>query len=388
VKGYSEWFFDAVSTARMSARGEPDLPTPCDERPSLTRAQGDQIMYSRNVHHSCITLASLVVLAGCTSPASTSVSSAEMPPRGLAGRSGIALNGIALNGIALNGIALNGIALNGIALNGIALNGVDPAGSDNNGLAPGEGSNGLAMNGLGAAGFAAPEFAAWFAKDPPYSDMVMKYVARCALPENGTLAYTDGASGTAYQWAGTLGLTPVWASGEAIPTGEQETFSACLAAHVNGLGRHVQISIRGYLAAGTAIPVTEAEAATFGFHEAVFVGNVFDGTGVGVALEADSFDPAVTTPRGCAAEFGVPQLCLPMVPLGSSVDLCTAGDDGVTWSDCVVSTNAGPRHFKPVQTFLQASDVYHCGDGVCQFTENSATCPADCADPAQAPAAP
>jgi hypothetical protein len=157
---------------------------------------------------------------------------------------------------------------------------------------------------------------------------------------------------------------------------------------VNGLGKHVQISVRGFLADGAAIPVTETEAAMFGFHEAAFVGNLFDGTGVGVALEADSYDPAVTTPRGCAAEFGVQQLCLPMVPLGRSAELCTVGSDGVTWSDCVVSTNAGPRHFKPVQTFLQASDVYRCGDGVCQFTENADTCPADCAPPAGAPATP
>jgi hypothetical protein len=147
---------------------------------------------------------------------------------------------------------------------------------------------------------------------------------------------------------------------------------------VNGLGRHVNISVRGYLAGGDPIPVTAAEAAGWRNREACFFGNLFDGTGVWNALEPDLLDPLVSTPRGCAAEFGVAQDCPPMMRAGMCADVCTAGPDGITWADCAV----GGVHFRPLAVVLQDSDVYRCGNGLCQsVTEDEMTCPADCAPP-------
>ncbi len=288
-----------------------------------------------------------------------------------------------------NGIVENGIVENGIVENGIVENGLTATGTLTNGLAPGAGSNGLAVNGLTAAGTSAPEFAAWFETDTAYSDMVMRYVAKCALPEGTSLSYT-ALGGTVYSWPGALGVAPAWSGGAAIGDAEQQLVSACLAAHVNGEGQHVTISVRGYLESGATIAVTADEDAGWTFREACFFGNLFTHSGVYDGLMPDSLDPLVSTPRGCAAEFGVPGSCPPMVQAGICADLCTLGPDGTTWGDCRVTRPDGAVvHFRPVQTFLRAADVYRCGDGVCQsLTENATTCPADCAPPPPPPPAP
>jgi hypothetical protein len=272
-------------------------------------------------------------------------------------------------------VAENGIAMNGIAMNGIAMNGLDPV-AVGNGLAPGPGSNGLAVNGLTQEALATPEFAAWFAIDPAYSATVMTYVARCALGPDRTLVYSSGEA--SWAWTGVLSVAPLWATGVAIGTGEQQLVSACLAAHVNSLGQHVSISVRGYLESGEPIPVTVEEAAGWTHREACFFGNLFDGSGAWNALEPDLLAPVISTPRGCAAEFGVPQSCPPMMQAGSCADVCTVGADGVTWSDCAVNE----VHYRPLRVLLQDSDVWVCGDGLCQsVTENELTCAADCAPP-------
>ncbi|HSN90359.1 MAG TPA: hypothetical protein VLS93_03950 [Anaeromyxobacteraceae bacterium] len=316
-------------------------------------------------HVGAASAALLVFLLGCGGP----IAPAEpLSPRGL----------VSSNLVAQNGIAINGIAINGIAINGIAINGLE--GGPTNGLAPGAGSNGLAVNGLTQEALATPEFQAWFAIDPAYSSSVMTYLVRCALGPEKTLVYSHGEA--SYAWTGTLAVAPVWATGIAIEPAEQQLVSACLAAHVNGLGQHVDISVRGYLADGTTIPVTDAEAAGWTNREACFFGNLFDGTGVWDALEPDLLDPVISTPRGCAAEFGVAQSCPPMMQAGMCADICAVGPDGVTWNDCAVNG----IHYRPLRVFLQASDVYRCGDGVCQsVTENGTTCAADCSPPPATP---
>jgi hypothetical protein len=269
----------------------------------------------------------------------------------------------------------NLVAENGIAMNGIAMNGLEGE-AVGNGLAPGSGSNGLAVNGLTQEALAAPEFEAWFAIDPGYSSTVMTYLVRCALGADRTLVYSYGEA--SHAWTGNLAVAPVWAAGASIGEAEQELVSACLAAHVNGLGQHVDISVRGYLESGELIPVTAEEAIGWTHREACFFGNLFDGTGVWNALDPDLLSPVLSTPRGCAAEFGVAQSCPPMMQAGLCADVCTVGPDGVTWADCAVNG----VHYRPLRVFLQSSDVYLCGDGLCQsVTENELTCATDCAAP-------
>jgi hypothetical protein len=241
-----------------------------------------------------------------------------------------------------NGLVENGIFTNGIFTNGARLD---------NGLAFGAGTSGLAAGGLNGSALAQPAFAAWFDRDAGYSSMVMKYVVQCALPAGAELSYAR--AGETYTWRGGLGLAPQWSKGGAIPAAEQELVSACLAAHTNAFGKHVQISVRGYGPTGEAIPVAADEVAGWRFSEATYFGNLFDGSGVYVALSTDSLDPRVSTPRGCAAERGVPGSCGPMVQAGLAADRCTAGADGVTHASCSVNGRA----FRPVQVFLNAADV-------------------------------
>ncbi len=323
---------------------------------------------SRSTPVARLALLGILFAVGCSAPAPASVA---FKTSGLTTTNGIASNGIASNGIASNGIASNGIASNGIASNGIASNGMDT-----NGLAPGVGTNGLAENGLVDASFETSEFESWFAKDPTYSDMVMTYVVRCAVAEGQALSFTTGAA--SHSWSGTFGLAPQWAAGRPIPQAERELVSACLAAHVNGFGQHVSISVRGYRADGQPIPVTGDEAASYTFREACYFGDLFDGSGTFMALEPDSLDATVSTPRGCAAELGVETHCPPMAYAGSCADLCQAGPDGVTWSRCTVNDVT----YRPVRVFLSAASVNRCGDGVCAFPESSVNCPADCGAPA------
>jgi len=312
-------------------------------------------------HARAVGTALLVLLLGCGGPLAPIEPLEPLDPRGLSSSSLVAENGIAVNGIAVNGIAVNGL---------------DAAGGLTNGLAPGTGSNGLAVNGLTQEALAAPEFEAWFAIAPAYSASVMGYLVRCALGPERTLAYSHGEA--SYAWTGNLSVAPVWATGVSIGQAEQELVSACLAAHVNGLGQHVNISVRGYLADGQPIPVTAEEEAGWTSREACFFGNLFDGTGVWNALEPDLLDPTISTPRGCAAEFGSSRSCPPMVQAGTCAEVCTVGPDGATWADCAVNG----VHYRPLRVFLQASDVYRCGDGVCQsVTEDELTCAPDCAPP-------
>ncbi len=282
--------------------------------------------------------------------ASNGIASNGIASNGIASN-GIASNGIASNGIASNGIASNGIASNGIASNGIASNGIASNGIASNGLAPGAGTNGLAALGLSSAGLASPAFEAWFARDAAYGDMVMKYLAQCALPADATLSFAH--AGKTYAWTGVFDLAPAWSAGASISAAEQELVSACLAAHTNPQGKHVQISVRGYRADGSAIPVTREEAAGFTFREASYFGNLFDGSGVFVAPERDVMDPAVSTPRGCAAERGVPGACGSMGQAGMAADRCEVGADGATYGACSVNGRA----FRPLQVFLSESVV-------------------------------
>ncbi len=300
---------------------------------------------------------------------------AQTPPEPSVGLTSGALrshNGIASNGIASNGIASNGIASNGIASNGIASNGMLT-----NGLSPGDGTNGLADNGLVQASLDQQVFQDWFSKDETYGAMVMTYVARCGLPAGQSLTYTTATA--SYTFTGTLGLAPTWASGQAIPQAEQELMSACLAAHVNRFGQHVSISVRGYQADGTPIDVTSDERNNYTFDEACYFGNFFTGPGTFMAEGADSISRTeVSTPRGCAAENGVPTPCAPMVYTGSCADVCTLATDGTAeWVSCTADGVA----YRPIHVLLQQKTLNICGDGVCQATETSDSCPADCPPP-------
>jgi len=160
------------------------------------------------------------------------------------------------NGISANGISANGISANGISANGLA-------------------ANGLALNGLASA-----SFSAWFSTDPAASNMLMKYLVRCAVPAGESRSFTDSQTGTLYTWTGNLGLAPGWADGAPATLTEQQLITACLLAHVNQSGMNLPISVLGRDAQGTLIPYTRQELVMYSVHEACFFGNLFTPQGL------------------------------------------------------------------------------------------------------------
>ena len=98
---------------------------------------------------------------------------------------------------------------------------------------------------------------------------LLSYVARCALP--GDVAVIV-AGDDLHVFRGQFGLAPEWLDESLSPSG-QRWVSACLLAHVNALGEHVAISLRG--PHPNLEDVSSAERARFSVQEAAFYGNLF-----------------------------------------------------------------------------------------------------------------
>ncbi|MFP2927313.1 hypothetical protein ACLESO_19365 [Pyxidicoccus sp. 3LG] len=250
-----------------------------------------------------------------------------------------------------NGLSFNGLSFNGMSRNGLSF-------------------NGLSFNGLSTEGLSSSRFAEWFQTNPQLADMVMRYVVRCAVPAGQARSYWNPSTGRMHMWAGLLGLAPDWASGEQATTVEQQLVSACLAAHTTNTGNSMAISVLGVNGRGRPIPYTRSELSAFPAHEACFFGNLFTDEGVYVASDQGLLRGSQSSPRGCALSPGplqrVDDNCPPIVPLGSCDAHCELNLLKPYHSRC---TYKG-RQYRPVTTRLRAQDVFHCGDGVCQYTES------------------
>ena len=239
-----------------------------------------------------------------------------------------------------NGLSTNGLSTNGMSTNGLSTNGLS--------------TNGLSTNGLSTNGFST-----WFLSNPAsYSDMVMKYVVRCALPSSQSLTYTSG--GVSYTWEGVLGLAPGWAAGSAITGTEQQLISACLAAHANRYGVQMDISVRGYYANGAYIFVSESENSTYSAEEGCFFGNLFDGTGVFSAYGANS--PLVqankTSQRACAISGGQLGGCPPMVATAKTCqEICTGNSTYMSSYFEFTSCTWNAKSYKAISTRLSLAEI-------------------------------
>ena len=251
---------------------------------------------------------------------------------------------------------------NGMSTNGMSTNGMS--------------TNGLSTNGLSTGGLSTPAFATWFLLDPSFASTVMAYVARCAMPAGKTLSYTVG--GFTYGWVGVLGLAPTWSAGLPMPVAEQQLVSACLAAHANKYGVHVNISVRGYGADRTPIPVSAAEATSYPNDEGCFFGNLFDHTGVLSAYSYNSpmVNRGITSLRVCAVNDGHLGECAPMTTTGYSCqDLCTGGSPGtLAYQTCTW----GGVAYRPISVRLADAQIATCGDGICAPSESCSSCAVDC----------
>lgn len=264
--------------------------------------------------------------------------------------------------------------------NGFSPNGLNRNGLNRNGL----NRNGLNRNGLNRNGLASPDFAAWFDLDAPTGDMVMSYVVKCAVPDGETRTWTSPATGAAFTWAGALGLLPDWSAGSTMTAAEEQVLTACLAAHVNGYGVHVWIAIEGRAANGMQIPIGPTELADYPVREAAFFGNMVQDEGVFVCLDHPSWDAKTSSVRACAQgtqlEGTISLQCPPLVVTGACGAVCQADPTGIFYESCTYNGIT----YRPLATRLAESDIYACGDGVCQFTESCGAgadfdnCNADC----------
>jgi hypothetical protein len=261
----------------------------------------------------------------------------------------------------------NGISANGISANGISANGIS--------------ANGISANGLSTEGVSTADFATWFQSDPEQNDTLMRYMARCGVRQGQSISYTDPTTARGYTWEGLLGLTPGWAAGEAVTEAEQQLMTACLAAHVNKYGLHLPVSVLGQDAQGDALDYTQEELATFSRPEGCFFGNLFTGEGFFVGTDGSGLEATESTARACALmSSATPSACEPMAHVGACESLCTREGNQPYYTSCTWNG----RQYLPITTRLRPEEVYRCGDGVCQWTEQCGggttpdSCAADC----------
>jgi hypothetical protein len=286
-----------------------------------------------------VALAACLALAGC----------GPMTPAERAAEQGLkADNGLSMNGLAMNGLSMNGLSMNGLSMNGLSM-------------------NGLSMNGLSTTAFST-----WFNQNPVTTDVVMSYIVRCAVASGQTRTYTNASSGITYTWNGLFGLAPTWSGGNVPPVAEQQLITACLAAHVNKFGVHVPISVLGRDSKGVAIPLAANELTDYSAKEACFFGNVFADEGVFAAADHSAWALNKSSPRACGTDYKTSASttdCPPLYQAGACGTLCTLDSSKNFYKSC--SYNG--KTYLPITTRMLASEIYKCGDGICQLSESCGT---------------
>ncbi|WP_404365536.1 hypothetical protein ACIHQR_34885 [Corallococcus coralloides] len=254
-----------------------------------------------------------------------------------------------------NGLTVNGLTVNGLTVNGLTV-------------------NGLTVNGLSTQGFNE-----WFNQNADTAPMVMAYIVKCSVPEGQTRTFQSTTTGVKYTWPGALGLAPGWAAGKVATVAEQQAVSACLAAHANKYGLHIALSVLGRTADGAAIPYSAEELSQFSAKEACFFGNLFTNEGLFAARDRD-FSAAESTTRACGLSLTA-DACAPITNIGSCSQFCTKADPSQPYyTHCTYNGKTYPA----ITTRVQPTELFRCGDGVCQFTEHAGpgataeSCRADC----------
>jgi hypothetical protein len=244
-----------------------------------------------------------------------------------------------------NGLSLNGLSLNGLSLNGLSL-------------------NGLSLNGLSTT-----EFSRWFNGNPAGNNLLMRYMVRCAVPANETRSFTQPSTGVVYTWSGGLGLAPAWSSGAPATLAEQQTISACLAAHANNYGLNVSISVLGRDSNGVNIPYSSDELSLFSRRESCFFGNVFTNEGLFAGNDRSSLAEDESTSRPCGLKgYGALSnaACAQVKRIGQCEQYCSLDPSGTFYTACSING----AQYKPLTTRLRSQDIHRCGDGVCQQGES------------------
>lgn len=267
---------------------------------------------------------------------------------------------------------MNSLSMNGLSVNGLSV-------------------NGLSVNGLSVDGLMTSSFVDWFDSAPEAHDEVMRYLIRCAVPAGEVRTYTSPTTGLTRSWQGGLGVAPAWAQGTPATVVEQQVVSACLAAHVNTYGYNVPISVTGLKGDGLPLPYSTEEERAYGIREACYFGNLFTGEGIYAANDQPWLPAMLSTPRRCGwshKDSGLDPACPVMVRAGSCSQLhCKRTRSDPYFTECTYNGVT----YRPLTTRLRQTDIYACGDGICQISEKCGTgnsansCGADCGPCGNAP---
>jgi hypothetical protein len=125
------------------------------------------------------------------------------------------------------------------------------------------------------------------------------YIARCALPTGDSLVKAD-QNGVVYTFPGALGLAPQWKTG-ACNTSCQEIMSACLMAHVNTAGRHINLWLASPVAA-----LGLGRNFAYPIQESAFFGNLFVSPPKAYDCNGSDWDRGPVAGRVGADQVGAP----------------------------------------------------------------------------------
>jgi hypothetical protein len=148
--------------------------------------------------------------------------------------------------------------------------------------------------------------------------MTVEYLVRCALPAGHSITKRDQYN-VSYTYAGQIGVAPQWES-DACDGSCQEHISACLLAHVNTTGKHIDLWLDGDSPA-----VGWGRSASYPYQEGSFFGNVFVSPPKAYFCNGKDFNQAVVPGRLGAGQSGAPYTN----PFGGGAyckDHCAAAD--------------------------------------------------------------
>ncbi len=148
-------------------------------------------------------------------------------------------NALSVNALSVNALSVNALSVNALSVNALSVNG----------LALDQSSTNLA--------------------DTSDGRELLKYIARCALPQGIDLIAEVG--GQTYTFPGRLGLAPDWAD-HPLDAAGRRWMTACLLAHTNYFGITVPISLRGE---HPALVASADEQGIYPVPEAAFFGDLF-----------------------------------------------------------------------------------------------------------------
>ena len=232
--------------------------------------------------------------------------------------------------VALSLGAVVGLVGCGPELGGADETSQDPGLSSANGLAVINGlsvangltaANGLASaNGLSAANGLASANGLMTTSD---GRMTVSYLVKCALAANDSLVKQDQYNAS-YTYPGELGLATQWKNGS-CDENCMEIMSACMMAHINTTGRHVNLYLDSPVTLGLG------RLNNYPLQEGAFFGNIFTTPPKAYYCNGFDFDRAPVAGRIGGNQSGSPYTN----PYGACSSVCTTvGANGEAYGSC------------------------------------------------------